>query len=78
MNEELPPDIPNEELPENWYLDSSYQLSYEAQKQECYTMRKMNYPSLTDQLDAFWKGGDEAEAMRQQVSEVKSRFPKPI
>ena len=77
MNEELPPDIPNEELPENWYLDPTHQIPTEAQLQECYTMRKMNYPSLEDQLDAFWKGGEDSEIIRQRVLEVKTRFPKP-
>lgn len=40
--------------------------------------RRDEYPSLADQLDAFWKGGEEAEAMRKRVLAVKARFPKPI
>lgn len=39
--------------------------------------RKAAYPSIEDQLDALWKGGTEAEAMRKRVAEVKARFPKP-
>lgn len=38
--------------------------------------RRKEYPSLEDQLDALWKGGAEAEAMRAQIMAVKSRFPK--
>jgi hypothetical protein len=39
-------------------------------------LRAHAYPSIRDQLDAFWKGGDAAEAMRVQVLAVKARFPK--
>lgn len=35
------------------------------------------YPPLSDQLDAIWKGGDEAEAMRAKILGVKAQFPKP-
>lgn len=40
-------------------------------------LRRAHYPSLADQLDALWKGGDEAEAMRERVAAVKRKFPKP-
>ena len=35
------------------------------------------YPSIGDQLDALWKGGDNADAMKVLVNKVKSDFPKP-
>lgn len=35
------------------------------------------YPSVKDQLDAYWKGGEAAEAMRQKIMAVKAQFPKP-
>lgn len=38
--------------------------------------RQSEYPSIADQLDAFWKGGAEAEAMRAQVMAVKAKYPK--
>lgn len=38
--------------------------------------RSLEYPSITDQLDAFWKGGADAEAMRAQVMAVKAKHPK--
>lgn len=38
--------------------------------------RRAEYPSLADQLDAFWKGGAEVEAMRARVLAVKDRHPK--
>jgi hypothetical protein len=39
--------------------------------------RREEYPSLADQLDALWKGGADAEAMRKKITEIKERFPKP-
>jgi len=39
--------------------------------------RAAEYPPIADQLDAYWKGGAEAEAMRARVLAVKARFPKP-
>ena len=38
--------------------------------------RRNEYPDIGDQLDAFWKGGDAAEAMRQRILAVKEKFPK--
>lgn len=40
-------------------------------------LRAAAYPSLADQLDAIWKGGQAMETMRAKVLEVKQRFPKP-
>jgi hypothetical protein len=39
--------------------------------------RVRNYPRISDQLDAIWKGGEEMEAMRQRVLAVKEKWPKP-
>ena len=39
--------------------------------------RKEDYPSIGDQLDALWKGGEAAAAMLAQVQAVKDRYPKP-
>ncbi len=39
--------------------------------------RREEYPPLPDQLDALWKGGDEAEAMRARIQAIKVKFPKP-
>lgn len=41
------------------------------------SLRRAAYPPLKDQLDAMWKGGAEADAMRAIVLGVKERFPKP-
>jgi hypothetical protein len=40
------------------------------------TQREMSYPSIGDQLDAFWKGGAEAEAMKAKIDAVKAKYPK--
>jgi hypothetical protein len=38
--------------------------------------RRLAYPSIGDQLDALWKGGDAAAAMLEQILSVKSQYPK--
>jgi hypothetical protein len=38
--------------------------------------RQMEYPPIEDQLDAFWKGGAEAEAMKAKIDAVKAKYPK--
>ena len=42
-----------------------------------YAKRRAEYPTLGDQMDEQWKGGDAAEAMRQKVLAVKAKYPKP-
>lgn len=45
---------------------------------ENYVKRRLEaYPPIGDQLDAIWKGGDAADAMRQKILAVKDAFPKP-
>lgn len=39
-------------------------------------LRRQEYPSIGEQLDALWKGGAEAEAMKAKVAAVKAKFPK--
>ncbi len=38
--------------------------------------RRRSYPPIGDQLDAMWKGGDDAAAMKVIVDKVKSDNPK--
>jgi hypothetical protein len=38
--------------------------------------RKEEYPTIGDQLDALWKGGEEADAMKIIVNQVKEKYPK--
>lgn len=41
-----------------------------------YAKRRAEYPSLADQLDAMWKGGEAAIAMTAKIAEVKAKYPK--
>jgi hypothetical protein len=41
-----------------------------------YAKRRAEYPSLGDQLDAMWKGGDAQTAMQAQIAAVKAKYPK--
>ena len=38
--------------------------------------RQPEYPDIGDQLDALWKGGEEADAMKIIVNQVKEKYPK--
>ena len=40
------------------------------------TQRASEYPAIGDQLDALWKGGDDAAAMLALVQAVKAKYPK--
>ena len=42
-----------------------------------YAKRRAEYPSLGDQLDALWKGGDAATEMAAKIAAVKVKYPKP-
>lgn len=47
-----------------------------AASKEYITKRAAEYPSIGDQLDALWKGGDAAAEMLAQVQAVKNKYPK--
>lgn len=52
-------------------LDEDFpQPSYEVR-------RAREYPSLRDQMDALWKGGEAEDEMRRKIMAVKARHPKP-
>jgi hypothetical protein len=40
------------------------------------SLRRVEYPPLADQLDALWKGGADADAMRARILDIKLRHPK--
>jgi hypothetical protein len=40
-------------------------------------LRLKDYPAISEQLDAVWKGGSDLEKMREQVLAVKAKYPKP-
>jgi hypothetical protein len=41
-------------------------------------LRFSAYPSVGDQLDALWKGGDALAEMHGRVLAVKTLYPKPV
>lgn len=47
-------------------------------KQDYAEIRRKEYPTIGDQLDALWKGGVDLEQMREKVLQVKQKYPKPI
>jgi hypothetical protein len=47
-----------------------------AASKEYITKRAAEYPSIGDQLDALWKGGDAATEMLALVQAVKNKYPK--
>ena len=42
-----------------------------------YAKRRREYPSIGDQLDAFWKGGQAEADMFDRIQTVKNKYPKP-
>ena len=41
-----------------------------------YAKRRAEYPSIGDQLDAMWKGGEAQAAMFDVITAVKAKYPK--
>lgn len=59
-------------------LDAAYEAKLAADAAVAYrAQRAAEYPSIGDQLDALWKGGDAAAEMLAQVQAVKNKYPKP-
>lgn len=50
------------------------QAEYDAKEYQ--RKRVKEYPSIGDQLDALWKGGDAAAEMLAKVQAVKTKYPK--
>jgi hypothetical protein len=42
-----------------------------------FAQRRGAYPPIGDQLDAQWKGGEEAADMFDRIQAVKAKYPKP-
>ena len=52
------------------------QAEYDAKEYQ--RKRAAEYPSIGDQLDALWKGGDAAAEMLAKVQAVKAKYPKGV
>ena len=62
------------------YVPDPTEVQRMANEQEAikYKMQRFNeYPSIGDQLDALWKGGEAAADMLAKVQAVKTKYPKP-
>jgi len=43
-----------------------------------YVNRASEYPALAEQLDAYWKGGADRDAMQAVIDGIKSKYPKDV
>jgi hypothetical protein len=77
---------PDSDLVKYWLVDgetltfdktSSDKADAELAATAYQRVRRKSYPSIGDQLDAIWKGGDDQAAMKVIVDKVKSDNPKP-
>ena len=67
-----------QQKPSDVEIEELYQAEVsEAAKVAYRERRAKEYPPIEDQLDAIWKGGQDTEAMRQQILAVKAKYPKP-
>ena len=70
--------VPIEDLEvadESTWTDQQYMDEVEAEKPYD-ERRRRSYPPIGDQLDAIWKGGDDADEMKAIVNKVKTDNPK--
>lgn len=57
------------------YVDGEVTVAPEVESELDYaTLRRLNYPSVEDQLDTIYHHG--LEAWRETITEVKEQFPK--
>lgn len=67
----------NQSKPSKSEVDAELvRLNAEYVATEYQRLRAPEYPSIGDQLDALWKGGEAAAAMLEQVRAVKAKYPK--
>ena len=69
---EFPGGIPSDSDQATWTTEYEAHVAANAYKGK----REVAYPKIGDQLDALWKGGDDAAAMKVIVDKVKSDNPK--
>lgn len=87
---EIPPEQIDGKWTQQWDIIEKYsaeeRATKEAEKVAAATkaeaikyqyQRAAEYPSIGDQLDALWKGGDAAAEMLAKVQAVKAKYPKP-
>jgi len=73
-------DVTTNPLPER-AIEEDIDLAFDAQgsvrrSNDYQGLREAAYPSLADQLDALWKGGEAAGEMKERVQAIKAQYPK--
>jgi hypothetical protein len=72
-NENIQPEHTTDEH----YAAHKQELDYQFALRAAQEARRVEYPSIGDQLDALWKGGDAAAEMLAKIQAVKAKYPKP-
>lgn len=66
------------DAPDLWEKAVSGDVAPYAPPEMSYSQKRAaEYPPVGDQLDALWKGGADAAAMKAQIDAVKVKYPKP-
>jgi hypothetical protein len=53
------------------------QVERETKRLSYIKNRMSEYPPISEQLDALWKGGKESEEMKNKILAIKAKYPKP-
>lgn len=70
--------IKEEEIPSQEEVNAeANRLKFDFESKEYQRKRAKEYPSIGDQLDALWKGGEDAQKMLETVMAIKAKYPKP-
>ena len=52
-------------------------LSKETEPEPTYLdLRKAEYPSMDEQLDAIWEGGSDFDKMKTEINKIQAKYPK--
>lgn len=67
----------HDEVKHGWSYDGASFTAPSAPPAPTYAeLRAAEYPPIPEQLDALWKGGNEASSMKEKVNAVKAKYPK--
>jgi hypothetical protein len=58
--------------------DAIQQIKLEYERDEYKRKRKLEYPPISDQLDALFKAGVFPTDMAAKIQAIKDKYPKPI
>lgn len=78
--ERVIPELVRNEIPEGVVIEEREVIETDRGVflvEDYVNLRRSEYPTIGDQLDALWAGGDEVEVMRARIEAVKNKYPKP-